>query len=159
MRAATMIGVLLLTAGATGAVATADPATTGATSYRSVATGLCLEVLGGSTADGALLGTGACTGAPHQLFRLVGSGPEVAVVAEHTGKCLDGRDGLTVQQSTCTGAASQQWTTEPGAVTVHHGNILFKVKSSRRCATAGAAARPVSQAACAVADRHQNWTP
>ncbi|MEV4844963.1 RICIN domain-containing protein [Micromonospora matsumotoense] len=78
--------------------------------------GQCLDVEGGSGADGAKLQQFGCHGQANQQWRVtpVGTGP-VLLVGVQSGKCAQVRDdgtaaGDDLVQATCTAAAGQQWT-------------------------------------------------
>jgi Ricin-type beta-trefoil lectin domain-like len=82
-------------------------------------TGKCLDVLNGSTADGAWLQEYDCLGAgqTNQHFRVVpiaGQPPYEAFMARHSGKCLDVTgnstvNGARIQQWGCHWGGNQQW--------------------------------------------------
>ncbi|GAA4942762.1 glucosylceramidase [Nonomuraea thailandensis] len=72
--------------------------------------GKCLDVAGGSSADGAAVQLYTCNGTAAQQWTRPGDGTLRAL-----GKCLDVRDhgtadGSRLQLWSCTGAANQQWT-------------------------------------------------
>ena len=72
-----------------------------------VSSGLCLDIAGGSTANGAKVQQQACTGAASQHFELrADTGGSVRLVDVASGKSLDVTD-----VSTANGAKIQQWTT------------------------------------------------
>lgn len=74
--------------------------------------GACLDVTGGSTANGAKVQLYTCNGSGAQRWRYdAGTGDVVNTAAD---KCLDVTDqstanGARVQIWTCTGAANQKW--------------------------------------------------
>ncbi|GAA2215576.1 ricin-type beta-trefoil lectin domain protein [Nonomuraea monospora] len=72
--------------------------------------GKCVDVAGGSAADGAAVQLHTCNGTAAQQWTRPGDGTLRAL-----GKCLDVRDhgtadGSQLQLWSCTGAANQQWT-------------------------------------------------
>ncbi|GAB4005003.1 hypothetical protein GCM10029992_51590 [Glycomyces albus] len=77
--------------------------------------GKCLDVTGGSSADGAAIIQWECHGGDNQRWSLEDAGGgHVRIVAGHSGKCLGIEDGSTADgaaavQQACSGAASQQW--------------------------------------------------
>ncbi len=95
------------------------------TAYTSRLNGLCLEIANGALGDRAQLRLGPCTGVTHQQFALVRSifgDPTGAIVARHSGRCLDVPFGATtpgsiVQQYSCHGANNQR----TGLVTLFGG--------------------------------------
>lgn len=86
--------------------------------YRSVLSGLCLEVENSAMTNGAFLRHKTCTGAPNQQFTTVLTDPSnpagpIALMAKHSGKCLDIPNfsrtrGARVQQFDCNGGVNQQ---------------------------------------------------
>ncbi|WP_230985074.1 pectate lyase [Microbispora oryzae] len=98
------------------AVGTAAAAAPAAGAYRLVnaASGLCLEVPGGSTSDGVQLDQRGCASVADQTWNLTAQGGGFRLAAAHSGKCAGVKDastsaGKAVQQESCTGAASQTW--------------------------------------------------
>jgi len=77
--------------------------------------GLCMDVEGGSEADGALVQQYTCNGSAAQRWKVTSVGNDVyELVSQASGKCLDvngGSDasGAAVQQYTCNGSAAQHW--------------------------------------------------
>jgi glucosylceramidase len=76
--------------------------------------GKCMDVAGGSSADGTAVQLYTCNGTAAQQWTRPGDGTLRAL-----GKCLDVRDhgtadGSRLQLWSCTGAANQQWTHTPG---------------------------------------------
>ncbi|MCP2313727.1 ricin-type beta-trefoil lectin domain protein [Kitasatospora paracochleata] len=72
--------------------------------------GMCVDVAGGSNADGTPIQLHNCTGNPAQQWTVGGDGTVRAL-----GKCLDvsggsHADGAVVQLYTCNGTPAQQWT-------------------------------------------------
>ncbi|WP_051717079.1 ricin-type beta-trefoil lectin domain protein [Streptomyces sp. NRRL F-5727] len=75
--------------------------------------GLCVELAGGSTADGVGLRTTSCDGGPAQQFMLNFRHDVAGGLAD---KSVDVRDMLTANGSplplwTCNGQDNQQWST------------------------------------------------
>ncbi|WP_433222959.1 ricin-type beta-trefoil lectin domain protein [Dactylosporangium sp. CS-047395] len=81
--------------------------------------GLCLEVTGANTADGAPLRTTSCTGDPRQQWTRQIPADGVQVLKNTaTGKCLDieaygTANGASIRQWTCTNATNQRWLRQP----------------------------------------------
>jgi hypothetical protein len=79
------------------------------------ASGLCLDVTGVSTDDGAPVQVWGCNGGPNQQWRLQPvSGDLVLLVALHSNKCLDvpaqqQSVPTHLQQWTCLSGTNQQW--------------------------------------------------
>ncbi|AQZ69900.1 glycosyl hydrolase [[Actinomadura] parvosata subsp. kistnae] len=76
--------------------------------------GKCVDVAGGSSADGTAVQLHTCNGTAAQQWTRPGDGTLRAL-----GKCLDVRDRATADGSrlqlwSCTGGANQQWTHTPG---------------------------------------------
>ncbi|GIJ19769.1 RICIN domain-containing protein [Micromonospora lutea] len=74
----------------------------------------CLDVEGGSSDDGARLQQFGCHGEGNQQWRLQPAGDGVVVVAVHSGKCAQARDGGTaagtdIVQAPCDGNPAQLW--------------------------------------------------
>ncbi|MEU8260371.1 RICIN domain-containing protein [Micromonospora sp. NPDC048999] len=93
----------------------ATPVTDDVFTLVNAGSGMCLDVAGESTDDGAGVQQWSCNGQANQQWRLApaGAGP-VLLVAVHSGKCAQVTDastepGAQLQQVTCTGAAEQQW--------------------------------------------------
>jgi hypothetical protein len=94
----------------------------------------CLDVSGGSTADGAAVIQWPCHGGANQDWLLVPTGyGAFFVVARHSGQCLDVRgashaDGTPIIQWPCNGGANQQW------VRRTHGSLIVLVaRHSGKC--------------------------
>lgn len=80
--------------------------------------GLCLDVSGASTADGARMQTWTCNGTGAQRWTLDGG------TVRALGKCLDvsggsTADGARVQLWTCNGTGAQEWAPGDGGVLVN----------------------------------------
>ncbi|AXX32388.1 Pectinesterase [Actinosynnema pretiosum subsp. pretiosum] len=113
-----VLAVVALAAGLTApAMLTAPEADAAApasgTTYTLAVTrsGMCLDVVGGSTADGALLQQWGCTSDRWQQFTWSSSG---TLVNANSGKCVEPVNGNTasgaaLQQRACGSAANQQW--------------------------------------------------
>jgi hypothetical protein len=76
--------------------------------------GLCMDVAGGSTDDGAVIQLARCSGNPAQQFGLSSAGDLVNPQAD---KCVDAKDngtgnGTKLQLWTCAGTANQKWRVE-----------------------------------------------
>ncbi|BEL04819.1 hypothetical protein Q0Z83_030100 [Actinoplanes sichuanensis] len=97
--------------------AVAAPATGVAYQLKVTKSGMCLDVPGASTANGALLQQWGCTvNSAWQQFTLVASGSAYLVKNVNSGKCVDvpgwsTASGVQLQQYTCVSSqANQQWT-------------------------------------------------
>lgn len=80
-----------------------------------VASGLCLEVAGSSTADGAAVVQAACALKQRQIWATSARQSWHRLVVAHSGKCLDVAGGSIDEggglvQRSCSTAASQHWT-------------------------------------------------
>jgi hypothetical protein len=103
--------------------------------------GKCLEIVGGSTANGASMQQNACSTGNHQRFRVTSS--PSTLVAVHSGKCIDvagvsTSDGATVVQWTCHGGPNQQWAWSIGGTTGANapppaGLTSFTAAHSQKC--------------------------
>ncbi|MGV9598030.1 pectate lyase [Streptosporangium sandarakinum] len=76
--------------------------------------GLCLDVTGASTSDGAALTQSPCNGAAGQTWQLSSAPGGQRLVASHSGKCADIQGagtsaGKIVIQQACSGSAFQSW--------------------------------------------------
>ena len=77
--------------------------------------GLCMDVEGGSAADGALVQQYTCNSSAAQRWKVTSVANNVyELVSLASGKCLDvngGSDasGAAIQQYTCNGSAAQRW--------------------------------------------------
>jgi len=91
--------------------------------------GTCLEVAGASDAHGAPVVQAHCAGTPNQQWRRTPNGTGYdALVARHSGKCLDVTGGPVARavQSMCFGGPDQQWQLQGAAkgfsrLVAHHG--------------------------------------
>ncbi|WP_162189940.1 ricin-type beta-trefoil lectin domain protein, partial [Dactylosporangium aurantiacum] len=73
--------------------------------------GKCMDVSGGSTADGAVVQLWTCNGTGAQKFTLTAAGD---LVNPQSGKCVDVQNVATANGSklhiwTCNGASNQKW--------------------------------------------------
>ena len=99
-----------------------------------VSSGLCLDIAGGSTANGAKVQQQACTGSASQHFELrADTGGSYRLVDVASGKSLDVTD-----VSTANGAKIQQWSTssvdnQRFIVTASGSGVALKVVSSGKC--------------------------
>jgi Ricin-type beta-trefoil lectin domain-like/Glycosyl hydrolases family 43 len=102
------------------ALALAAPASAGAqTTYHEIEnlnSKSCMDVVGGSTADGAGVQQWGCWGAPQQQWALIPSNHAnyYEIVNQNSGKCLDVpngslTDGTHLQQWDCWDGPQQQW--------------------------------------------------
>ncbi|GIF20852.1 pectinesterase [Actinoplanes tereljensis] len=96
--------------------AAAAPATGVAYQLKVTKSGLCIDVPGASTANGALLQQWGCTdNSKWQQFTLTASGSNYLLVNVNSGKCVDVPDwsttsGAQLQQYTCVASqANQNW--------------------------------------------------
>ncbi len=72
--------------------------------------GLCLDVVGGSTSNGALVDLWTCTGASNQVWTIQNG----TIVNPASGRCLDdpgasATNGVQLDIKTCDGSLGQQW--------------------------------------------------
>jgi hypothetical protein len=124
-----------------GTAAPASAITTGIYySIRPVHSGLCMDVVDGSTGNGARIQQWTCNGSGQQAWKFVRSGSYYRVENLRSGKCLDVRDGsgangAALQQWTCNGSAQQKW----WWVGVGGGYYQLKVSHSFKCADVTAA--------------------
>ncbi|APR82432.1 Endo-1,4-beta-xylanase [Minicystis rosea] len=96
--------------------------------------GKCLDINGGSTADGAGVIQWPCHSGPNQRFAFAPLGNGYSIKVMHSGKCLevpgsDIHNGTPIQQSTCTGAQNQKWQTLWQA----DGNYLLQNAGTGKC--------------------------
>ncbi|GIM89555.1 pectinesterase family protein [Paractinoplanes toevensis] len=96
--------------------AAAAPATGTAYQLKVTKSGMCIDVPGASTANGALLQQWGCTAdSKWQQFTLTASGSNYLLVNANSGKCVDVPDwsttsGVQLQQYTCVASqANQNW--------------------------------------------------
>jgi hypothetical protein len=83
-----------------------------ASSQLVIGDGMCLDVIGGSKNNQALLQAYTCNGAPWQEWELRSDG---TIRSKDSGLCLDilsgdASVGASLQMYTCNGATWQQWT-------------------------------------------------
>jgi hypothetical protein len=99
-----------------------------------VSSGLCLDIAGGSTANGAKVQQQACNGGASQHFELrADTGGSYRLVDVASGKSLDVTD-----VSTANGAKIQQWSTSASdnqrfIVTTSGSGVALKAVNSGRC--------------------------
>jgi endoglucanase len=124
--------------------------------------GKCVDVVGGSTADGAEIIQYTCHGGANQQWQLQDAGGGYyRIVSQASGKCLDvdgasTADNARIIQWACNGGANQQWELRDTGgyteiVSRHSGKCLDVVGSS----TANSAR--VQQYAC-YGGSNQQWT-
>ncbi|GAA1586317.1 RICIN domain-containing protein [Actinoplanes couchii] len=108
LAAALLVAVAVLVP---SAPSTAAPSTGVNYQLKVTKSGMCLDVPGASTADGALLQQWGCTSnSTWQQFSLVTSGSGYQIKNVNSGKCVDARSGGQLQQYPCAAQTSQQWT-------------------------------------------------
>ncbi|MBB5801804.1 glucose/arabinose dehydrogenase [Saccharothrix ecbatanensis] len=97
----------------------------GGTTARQIvgAGGKCVDVNGGSSADGAKVQLWTCNGQPHQKWTISGS------TVRTLGKCLDvnngsSADGTIVQLWTCNGSGAQNWSVQSDGTFRNGGKCL-----------------------------------
>ncbi|MEU8708191.1 ricin-type beta-trefoil lectin domain protein [Streptomyces sp. NPDC048565] len=103
----------------------------------------CLDVVGGSTANGAPVQVYDCNDTPNQLFIIT---TENTMRSAATGKCLDvaggaTADGSKVQMYDCNGSEAQVWLqleTEPGAPTMRYNPHSNKCLNDPKGSLSGA---------------------
>jgi pectate lyase len=161
-----LLAVLLLGAAtlfAAAQPAVAAPATGVVHQLKVTKSGMCLDVPGASTANGALLQQWGCTAnAAWQQFTLVASGSAYLVKNVNSGKCVDVPgwstvSGVQLQQYTCVASqANQQWTlVASGSGTYQLVNVNSGLcVSDRDASTASGAA--IIQETC-TANTNKQW--
>ncbi|MEU4164645.1 RICIN domain-containing protein [Actinoplanes sp. NPDC026670] len=114
--AAVLLAAAIL-AGVSPSPAVAAPTTGVAYQLKVTKSGMCLDVPGASTANGALLQQWGCTAnSAWQQFTLVASGSAYLIKNVNSGKCVDvpgwsTASGVQLQQYACVSSqANQQWT-------------------------------------------------
>lgn len=99
----------------------------------------CVDITGGSTAEGALAILFGCTNGANQQFTLKPYNGSFQVVASHSGKCLavsgaSRSNGAAVVQATCGGASNGLWTARPSGsgfqMVASHSGRCMEVKNS-----------------------------
>lgn len=105
---------------ATAKTVVREPACSGATKVTGIG-GKCVDVAGGSMAEGAVIQILTCTGSAGQQWSPPASwpGPVMAL-----GKCMAPAGGNTANRTrvllyTCDGSAAQQWNLAPGGLIKH----------------------------------------
>ncbi|MEU8267043.1 pectate lyase [Sphaerisporangium sp. NPDC049002] len=106
-------GVALAGGVVSGVWAAAAP-TSGTYSLVNAGSGLCLDVPGGSTADGTQLVQYGCNSAANQSWTVTSVSGGVTLKAGNSGKCAGVKGastsaGAAVQLESCSGALSQTW--------------------------------------------------
>ncbi|MFG1875072.1 pectate lyase [Sphaerisporangium sp. NPDC049003] len=106
-------GVALAGGVVSGVWAAAAP-TSGTYSLVNAGSGLCLDVPGGSTADGTQLVQYGCNSAANQSWTVTSVSGGVTLKAGNSGKCAGVKGastsaGAAVQLESCSGASSQTW--------------------------------------------------
>jgi endoglucanase len=106
-----------------------------------VATGKCLDIVGGSTAPGGPSQQYDCLGDAQQLWYSEvisyrsGNLPVVRFVSVNSGLCLDiasGANAAQVIQNTCSGVTSQQWVVSaPYTLALVSGVLVAEVAPNR----------------------------
>ena len=130
----------------------------------------CMDVVDGSTADGAGTQAWYCNGGLNQTFipvladgtsRQPVPGDEIQLVARHTDKCLDVYGGFTtpdtrIIQWPCHGQDNQRWIVEDAG----NDAVRLRSKSSNHCLSPETAmvGSPLFQHVCDTADAKQRWT-
>jgi pectate lyase len=161
-----LLAILIL---ATSVLVTATPAKaapgTGVAYQLKVSkSGMCLDVPGASTANGALLQQWGCTAnSAWQQFTLVASGSNYLIKNVNSGKCVDVPDwstasGVQVQQYTCAGSqTNQQWrlaASGPGTYQVINVNSGLCLSDKDASTSSGAA---IIQETC-TANTNKQWS-
>ncbi|MET9736399.1 RICIN domain-containing protein [Streptomyces sp. NPDC006458] len=100
------------------------------------ASGLLLEVVAESTADGAAVGVYRPTTGAHQSWSFRATAPDTwrKATFQHSSKCLgvtgaSTADGATVGQFACNGATNQQWALRPATF----GYVSLVARNSGKC--------------------------
>src|SRR5580658_2975404 len=92
--------------------------------------GLCLSVLGGSTAPKATADIYTCNGSPSENWTVNSGG---TITGNYSGLCLSVSGGATAPKSavdiyTCNGSASEYWTVNPnGTITGNNSGLCLSV--------------------------------
>ncbi|MCC8246875.1 pectinesterase family protein [Saccharothrix luteola] len=124
--------------------------------------GKCLDLVGGSTANGGVVQQWSCSGDKWQQFTLnsVGSGT-YALVNVNSGKCLDIPSGTTnsgvqLQQWSCAGSSNQQWRlVQSGSGTYQIVNVASGLCLANKDASTASGA-PIIQESC-TANTNKQW--
>ncbi|MER5888765.1 RICIN domain-containing protein [Streptomyces sp. NPDC001941] len=121
--------------------------------FRNAATGKCLDIQAGSTADNAVLQQFSCNGKSHQRFSLAFQvdDPTSLMRATHSNKCLQvfsSTPGSTIVQRPCDNVSQQRWE----FVELGGNSVLVKNTASGLCLDDGGAPsgsrREVRQTVC-----------
>jgi hypothetical protein len=139
------------------ATTTSPPATPAPLGPAGAVTGLgakCLDLAGGSAADGAQAILNTCTAADTQSWTVASDGTLRAL-----GKCLTtdggaGANGTRVQLRACDGSAVQRWTAQPGGHVVN-GQSGMCLEDSNASTADG---NPLIIWTCNDGDAGQRWT-
>ncbi|MBG0827846.1 pectate lyase [Planomonospora sp. ID67723] len=112
--AACAVATLAAVAGTATPAASASAPAAGAYVLVNAASGLCLDVPGKSTADGAQLAQHACNGGTNQTWTLSNVSGGQRLTASHSGKCATIKDagasaGKAVVQQACATGAFHTW--------------------------------------------------
>ncbi|MEU6075404.1 pectinesterase family protein [Micromonospora sp. NPDC047074] len=166
LRVAALSAVPVAVAGILGipsASSAAAPVGDGVYTLASASSGKCVNVIGGSTANGGLLGQIACDPAVGaQQFRVVAQSGGFGLVNGGSGKCVDVPYSSTVSgeqlwQWTCGGSANQTWTFT--ASTASTDRYLIRSASSGLCVSnkdgSTSGGNPIVQEPCADIARMQ----
>jgi hypothetical protein len=145
----------------------AAPTTTsadGLRSFKSVATGRCLEPAAEEDPEGAKIRLGDCTGAPAQTWHVLAA-PEnsVTVVNVATGKCLDVEglskdDGGAIQQYSCNGGPNQRWRLSVDESDPAHAVAVVGVDSGKCVDIPGGDPNARMQQFTCTGAANQRWT-
>lgn len=136
--------------------------------YSDRGTGLCLDIAGGSSADGAILQEAGCkspiaSGAGNQRFQTRATAGGYLFVAMHSGKCMQIQggslvDGAIAQQLTCTGAANQVWQLPQVSENPNGSfNVQIRNVNSGKCLRGQPTGTALTQVTCASSDIRQVW--
>jgi hypothetical protein len=132
--------------------------------YSENSTRLCMDVTGGSTADGALLQEFTCNQSAAQLFQIVGLADGNAyVIPQSSNKCVEIwnnslNDGAPVEQLTCLGRFGQEWQV-PIVRERPNGSVdvMFRNALSQKCITGTGNGVVLYQQTCNSSNPHQVW--
>ncbi|WP_157167927.1 RICIN domain-containing protein [Streptomyces typhae] len=131
-------------------------------SFRNAATGKCLDVQGGSSADQTVLQQFSCNGKSHQRFSLAFQvdDPTSLLRALHSNKCIQAfssTPGTAVYQRPCDNVSAQRWE----FVELGGNSVTIKNVATGLCLDDGAAPsgsrREVRQSVCTGAST-QIWS-
>ncbi|MCC8246874.1 RICIN domain-containing protein [Saccharothrix luteola] len=124
--------------------------------------GKCLDLVGGSTANGGVVQQWSCSGDKWQQFTLNSAASGTyALVNVNSGKCLDipsgtADQGVQLQQWSCAGSSNQQWRlVASGSGTYQVVNVASGLCLANKDASTASGA-PIIQESC-TANTNKQW--